>query len=176
MESEEGNMKTDIDRPYQGFDALRIQAEIETADRAQSKRPTWAPAVILDGELLELCRELEFLEPDDKPVARLWAIFADPKRKGAAIRTTYSRHVLPGLRCRGFELHAGMQHNGARLRTVLMDSDGSWNIRPVTWGHSNIKKVRSIASDIDDNIASIRRSLQPTPRPGRSGRELSAGY
>src|SRR6476646_7758203 len=70
-------MNQAIDRPHQGLDALRIQAEIETADRAQNKRPTWAPAVVLDGELLELCYELEYLAPDDKPVARLWATFAD---------------------------------------------------------------------------------------------------
>ena len=58
-----------IDHPHQHLDALRIQAEIETADRAVTKRPTWAPAVVLDGELLTLCRELEYLEPSDKPVA-----------------------------------------------------------------------------------------------------------
>jgi hypothetical protein len=52
-------MNQTIDRPHQNFDALRIQAEIETADRSPNKRPTQAPAVVLDGELLEVCRELE---------------------------------------------------------------------------------------------------------------------
>jgi hypothetical protein len=62
---------TKLERLHRGLDALRIQAEIETADRSTSKRPTWAPAVVLDGELLELCRKVEFLTTDDKPVARL---------------------------------------------------------------------------------------------------------
>ena len=69
-----------IHRPHQGLDAIRFQAELETADRSQTKRPTWAPAVVLNGELLELCREVEHLSCDDKPVARLWAVFADPRR------------------------------------------------------------------------------------------------
>jgi hypothetical protein len=68
---------------------------------------------VLDGELLELCRELEYLRPNDKPVARLWAVFADPRRKGAVIRSTYSQHVLPGIRCRGFELRAGAHMTAA---------------------------------------------------------------
>jgi hypothetical protein len=63
----------------QGLDALRIQAEIETADRVTAKRPTWAPAVVLDGELLTLCHELEYLNPDDKPVARLWAAIGEAR-------------------------------------------------------------------------------------------------
>ena len=56
-------MNKAIDRPHQNLDALRIQAEIETADRASTKRPTWAPAVVLagDGDLLTLCHELEYL-------------------------------------------------------------------------------------------------------------------
>jgi hypothetical protein len=63
-------MSQAIDRPHQGLDALRIQAEIKTADRASTKRPTWAPAVVLDGELLDVCHELELIDPNDKPVAR----------------------------------------------------------------------------------------------------------
>jgi hypothetical protein len=54
---------------------LRIQAEIETADRSQTKRPTLAPPVVLEHELLELCRELEYLTPNDKPsrcARRFW--------------------------------------------------------------------------------------------------------
>src|SRR5262245_50110724 len=116
-----------IDRPPQGLDALRIQAEIETADRAQTKRPTWAPAVVLEGELLALCRELEYLGHDHKPVARLWAVFADPKRKGTVIRSTYSQHALPGIRCRGFEMRAGTQHSGDRMTNALMDTGGAWS-------------------------------------------------
>jgi hypothetical protein len=34
---------------------LRLRAEAETAEREGSRRPTWAPALVLDGELLDVC-------------------------------------------------------------------------------------------------------------------------
>jgi hypothetical protein len=36
------------------------------------------------GRVLQVgyCRELELLKPDDKPLVRLWAQFADPKQRG----------------------------------------------------------------------------------------------
>jgi hypothetical protein len=128
--------------PLHGLDALRIRAEIETADRSQTKRPTWAPAVVLDGELLDLCRELEYLAPDDKPLARLWATFADPKRKGTVVRATFSKHALPGIRCRGFEMRLGVKHNGERLSSAFMDAQGGWRVGSISWAHENINKKR----------------------------------
>jgi hypothetical protein len=161
-----------IDRPHQGFDALRIQAEVETANRSQNKRPTWAPAVVLEGELLELCRELEYLGPDDKPVARLWAIFADPKRKGAVVRTTFSKHPLPGIRCRGFEMRAGMQHNGDRMTIAQMDACGSWSIGyRFRWSHSDINRMRRLADDFENEIERIQQGLKPSEPPQLSDPE-----
>jgi hypothetical protein len=82
--------------------------------RRRNARPG-RPAAVLDGELLALCHELEYLAPDDRPVARLWAIFASPKRKDTAIRTTFSVHALPGIRCRGFEMRVGTARDGGRI-------------------------------------------------------------
>jgi hypothetical protein len=158
-------MNNAVVHAHQGLDALRIQAEIETADRAQTKWPTWAPAVVLDGELLELCYELEYLSRDDKPVARLWAVFADPKRKGTVIRTTYSQHVLSGIRCRGFELHAGTTHDGGRMTNALMDSAGAWSIGHVRWGHSSISSMRVWVNKYQNRIHEIHRALEPRPAP-----------
>jgi hypothetical protein len=118
--------------PDQGLDGLRIQAEIETADRKQTKRPTWAPAMMLDGELLELCRELEYLSNDDKPVARLWAEFNDPKGRGRIIRSTFSKHPLTDMRCRGFEMHAAemVASHPDRAARMRRSSRRSPNMQP----------------------------------------------
>jgi hypothetical protein len=154
-----------IYKPNEALDAVRIRAEVETAHRAQTKRPTWAPAVALDGELLELCRELEFLGPDDKPVARLWAVFADPKGRGRIIRTNYSQHPLDGVRCRGFEMRAGEAHDGGRMTNALMDHDGSWSIGHVSWAHSDIDRMRRWARKCERCIEEIHRALEPNPPP-----------
>ena len=157
--------ETTLARQQHGLDALRIQAEIETADRATTKRPTWAPAVELAGELLELCRELEFLKPDDKPVARLWAVFADPKHKGTVIRSTYSKLALPGIRCRGFEMRVGTKHDGDRITYALMGDLGDWSVGHLSWRHSDLSKMRSWISKYESEIADIRRRLKSSPRP-----------
>jgi hypothetical protein len=154
-----------IHRPHQGLDAIRIQAEIETADRSQTKRPTWAPAVVLDGELLELCREVEHLSRDDKPVARLWAVFADPRRKGTVIRTNYSQHALPGIRCRGFEMRVGTTHDGDRMTDALMDSAGAWSIGHVRWAHSSLASMRNWVNKYQNRIHEIHRALEPVSPP-----------
>ncbi|SRR5271165_3707787 len=149
----------------QGLDALRIQAEIETADRSTAKRPTWAPAVVLEGELLELCHELKFLNREDKPVARLWATFADPKRRGAVIRSTYSKHPLSGIRCRGFEMRAGVTHDGGRMTDATMDADGSWSVGCIRWVHSDINEMRRWIGRYEVYIQQIQQKLRPERMP-----------
>jgi len=167
-------MNKAIDRPYQNPDALRIQAEIETADRSTTKRPTWAPAVVLDGELLDLCREVEYLSADDKPVARLWGVFADPKRQGAMIRTTFSKHPLPGIRCRGFEMRAGTAHNGDRMTDAMMDKDGAWRVGTVRRGHSPpIQQMQHWVSNYERRLEDYRRALEPTTAPRLLSPELA---
>jgi Family of unknown function (DUF6011) len=153
-------------RPNEALDALRIQAELETAHSTQTRRPTWAPAMVLDGELLALCREVGHLSADDKPVTRLWGIFADPKGRGTAIRTTFSSHALPGIRCRGFEMRAGVAHNGGRMTAALMDNDGTWSVgNNFRWGHSDISKMRYWVSVYENRITSSRRALEPSEPP-----------
>jgi len=152
-------------KPNQSLDELRIRAEIETANKATTKRPTWAPSVILDGELLELCRAVEFLAPDDKPVARLWAEFADPKRRGTMIRTTFSQHPLDGVRCRGFEMRAGESHSGGRMTNATMDSDGGWAIGHLSWPHDSIRNMRNWEISCRNRINESRRMLEPRRGP-----------
>jgi Large polyvalent protein associated domain 29 len=74
---------------YEAFEALRQRAEVDvsiSSETERQRRPSWAPALIIDGELLEACRELGYLSADDKPIVRLWAHFADPKKTGASLR------------------------------------------------------------------------------------------
>jgi uncharacterized protein DUF6011 len=52
---------------------------------------------------------LGWLGLNDKPIARLWAGFADPKAIGRILREGRGRHPLTGITCRGFELHAGSE-------------------------------------------------------------------
>jgi hypothetical protein len=83
--------------------------------------------LVLRGELLHVCYDLELLGIDEKPVARLWAIFADPKRIGTWQRDHLSNVPLHGHRVPGFELIAGEQRIGSRLiyRTLKSES-GQW--------------------------------------------------
>ena len=53
--------------------------DISEAER--QRRPSWGPPLIIKGELLDACRELGYLAADDKPIVRLWAQFADPKKR-----------------------------------------------------------------------------------------------
>jgi hypothetical protein len=115
-----------------GLDDLRLRAEHDVEHRRRTRRPTWAPALILDGELLELVRSLEQLGPDDKPVARLWAVFADPTRRGTILRDHLSHHPQPGTICRGFELRAG-ETKGAKSEMIFrsyLHQDGTWREGP----------------------------------------------
>lgn len=93
---------------YAAFEELRLRAEANVVfDETAQRRPSWAPPMVLEGELLDLCRKLEYLQPDDPPIARLWATFASPKKSETFVREDCSTHSLPGIQCRGFQLHAG---------------------------------------------------------------------
>lgn len=80
---------------------LKELAELSISTTEHTRRPTWAPPLILDGELLDLLRELKQLSPDAKPIARLWALFTDPRRGPVA--------------CQGFQLRAGQERRGFTL-------------------------------------------------------------
>jgi Family of unknown function (DUF6011)/Large polyvalent protein associated domain 29 len=126
---------------YDAFEALRLRAEADVAsDTERQHRPSWAPPLILKGELLEICHELGYLTPDDKPIARLWATFADPKGSGKLMRERYSRNSLAGISCRGFQLHAGSTRQ--QTSQILFEAQRTesaanlWQLGPNVWWRS----------------------------------------
>jgi hypothetical protein len=108
---------------------LRRTAEEFTAEASDSRRPSWAPALLVSEEFLQLAREFGGLSTDDKPVVRLWANFADPKRVGTALRQEVGL-TLPGIRCRGFALHAGTRRHGVKLFFARRGENGNWETGP----------------------------------------------
>jgi hypothetical protein len=84
-----------------GLDGLRCKAEQEAVREDLSRRRTWAPPLIIEGEMLALLRELGWLGAEDKPVGRLWALWTDPERGP--------------ITCKGFELIPRQEHKGTRL-------------------------------------------------------------
>ena len=95
---------------FEAFEALRQRAETDVAfDPERSRRPSWGAPMVLEGELLEACTTLGYLAPDAKPIARLWATFADPKRSRRSCVSVSAVNRCPGSRCRGFELYAGSE-------------------------------------------------------------------
>ena len=118
---------------FEAFEALRQRAETDVAiDAERSRRPSWGAPMVLEGELLELCTTLGYLAPDVKPIARLWATFADPKRSRTVLRERVSSQPLSGVACRGFELYAGSER-GDRSN-ILFEAQraegGAWQFGP----------------------------------------------
>jgi hypothetical protein len=116
------------------FEDLRQRVEADVARGFKhERRPTWAPPLLLDGELLELCLALGYLTSDDKPIARLWATFADPKQVGSYFREHVSKHALSGITCRGFQLFAGAERQNSSL--ILFEAQkntNGWRFGPWT--------------------------------------------
>jgi len=83
------------------LDDLRAKSEAMVASDDLSRRPTWAPRLLLNEELLELLYDLEWIGGDEKAVIRLWARFTDPRRGEVC--------------CQGFELRAGPEHSGKMI-------------------------------------------------------------
>jgi hypothetical protein len=81
------------------------------------RRPSWAPVLVLGGELLEVLRATETLKPDDRDVARLWCNYTDPRRGPVT--------------CFGFELRAGMKRSGRRIYETHRQKDGAWSHGPL---------------------------------------------
>jgi hypothetical protein len=117
------------------FEALRERAEVDVSTSSEAerqRRPSWAPPLIIEDELLDACRELGYLGADDKPIVRLWGMFADPKKKGTTLREQRSRHPLAGIVCRGFQLHAGSERGpvGSMLFEAQREQSGEWRFGP----------------------------------------------
>jgi len=121
------------------LEALRLRAEAEVAARItdpanQKRRPSWAPPLIIEGELLELVQKLGLLGPDDKPIARAWAHFADPKRVGRTLRGANedTNNAMTGIALREFELYAGAERGKKSeiLFRAQRQYDGRWCTGP----------------------------------------------
>src|SRR5262249_34719664 len=120
---------------FEAFERLRQRAESEVTIHDTDRRPSWAPPLILGEELGNICYELGYLTDDDKWIARLWAKFATPKRSGRWLREHTSSLPLAGLRCRGFQLHAGGARGAAG--NILFEAQrteaGEWRFGPHEW-------------------------------------------
>lgn len=90
-----------IVNPLDELKTKALETVIACTDHQRTKRPTFAPPLVIDGELLRLLYDLAWLSGDDLAVARLWARFTSPRR-GA-------------IRCDGFELRAGQKHTGGKI-------------------------------------------------------------
>ena len=121
------------------FEILRLRVEADVAARLDSnkpysRRPSWAPPLVLGDELFDTCIKLGLLTADDKPIGRLWAQFANPKKVARVLREANrdKECAMPGISCRGFELYAGGERgNGS---TILLRAqrwgDGNWQTGP----------------------------------------------
>jgi Family of unknown function (DUF6011) len=152
---------------YPALNALLRMAEASAKNAEITKRPCWAPALVLEGELLDLCRELKWLKQEDKPVARLWARWLDP------------RHY--GIKCVGFDLITGVTRKGQKLveamsGRVLYSSkfiayDGKWNLGPnwpSRWWRSEVEEGGSPLSEAE-------RADRRTAAASRRATELAFG-
>jgi hypothetical protein len=101
------------------LESLAALATQVVAGYQGKRRPSWAPVLVLEGELDTALRELGYLTPNDKSVARLWANFTDPRRGPVS--------------CIGFQLCAGMTRSGVsrkRFFETYRSKNGSWGSGP----------------------------------------------
>jgi hypothetical protein len=117
---------------HEAFERLREKTEAQVAAHEGDRRPSWAPPLILGEELAEVCQKLGYLGSDDKPIGRLWAHFATPKRSGRYVRENVSTLPLRGMSCRGFQLFAGSerQSTSEMLFEAQRNEDGGWRFGP----------------------------------------------
>jgi hypothetical protein len=119
---------------FDAFEKLRLRAETDVAgDQERSRRPTWAPPMILGEELGEACYTLGLLTDDDKWIGRLWATFATPKQSGRYLREHTSTLPLRGISCRGFQFHVGEIRGPTILFEAQRTETGEWRFGP--WWH-----------------------------------------
>jgi hypothetical protein len=129
---------------------LRKTAEEFTSEASDTRRPTWAPALVVSEEFVNLARTLGLLAEGDKEIVRLWARFADPRPKGTLLRQEVGL-TLPGIRCRGFELYVGTKRRGIRLFYAKRGEAG-WETGPSEW--------RGTATFEQDQLFYERRNLE----------------
>ncbi|HEY6753702.1 MAG TPA: DUF6011 domain-containing protein [Pseudolabrys sp.] len=164
------------------FEALRLRAEADIAarlDKPQARRPSWAPPFALGDELFGICIKLGLLTADDKPIGRLWAQFASPKKVARVLREANrdKEHAMPGISCRGFELHAGGERGNGF--TILLRAqrygDGNWQTGP-RWVRPDVHpsyETRRAQSEVD-RLRKLVDSYKDEPAWQNPFREFSA--
>jgi hypothetical protein len=122
---------------YQAFEQLREKAEAQVIAHEGDRRPSWAPPLILGGELASACLDLGWLTTEDKPIGRLWATFASPKQSKRYVREHISTLPLHGIACRGFQFFAGGERQGTLeiLFEAQRLNDGTWQFGPSFYPH-----------------------------------------
>jgi hypothetical protein len=109
---------------------LRQQAERETAEHSGTRRPSWAPALALSGELLNVSRLNCSTWTRNRSLAcGRFSLTRSGLAPGSA--RTSATVPLHGHRVRGFELIAGEQRTGSRLiYRSLKSESGDWGEGP----------------------------------------------
>ena len=113
-EQRQARIKAAVQAQAEAIERLCGAAEASIAEYKGTKRPTWAPSLVLGDELADVLREIGMLAADDKPVARLWARFTSPSRGP--------------IRCEGVELCAGSKHG--REFFYVQRTDSGWATGP----------------------------------------------
>jgi hypothetical protein len=128
------------------LDQLRHRANEAVIDKPPGRRPTWAPPLPLEGELLEIFHDLQRLrledfarwvaqKPDkrsgakapeaDEPILRLWASFHDPRN---TFRPDWAGSGVHD--CNGFKLRFGVKPDGQLVFRAAKGFDGTWATGP----------------------------------------------
>src|SRR5215831_8589063 len=141
------------------LETLRHRAEEYTADAATTRRPSWAPALVISDEFVQLARTVGLLKNGDKPVIRLWGKFADPRTKGTLLREQVGL-TLAGVRCRGFDVYVGIARKGSRLYQAKRGDQGEWEHGPhsweVPWNDDNYRSSRSLGHELSNQQTNCR--------------------
>jgi hypothetical protein len=141
------------------LELLRQRAEEATAEAAATRRPSWGPALAINEEFITQIHSLGLLKDDDKPVMRLWAQFADPRRRGTIVRERTGL-TLAGIRCRGFSAHVGMTRKGACLFWAKRGHEGGWELGPKSWEESGGYDHYRLRRDVRDQRSQCERFAQ----------------
>jgi hypothetical protein len=166
---------------FAAFEQLRERAETVVAlDPNRTRRPSWAPPLVLDDELAEVCIKLGYLAADDKAIGRLWTHYATPQRAGRYARDHFSTHRLEGIACRGFQLFAGGERGtmSMLLFEAQREKDGAWRFGPIEYPSSwqpywNRKRERRWAELIRER-ENLNHAGGAHDRIARIGQEIAA--
>jgi hypothetical protein len=115
------------------WDALRVRADTEVAQAADTRRPSWGPPLLLGLDLLEVTEELGWFGLDDPVVARLWGTFFDPRDRHRPVWAAPETHACTGFRLR--MVKRADADSEAKRGKVLVTADkhyrtGEWRIGP----------------------------------------------